>query len=218
MQTAPALNIEVVLDFICPWSYIFLKKLDNVIEQTKNIEKRINYLPYLLEPDLPATGVDRNHFLQKKFGSKENLRKILPPLKSESEAYGIQFDFSKITNIPNTLDCHRVVQWLADTPYQKQCIEIIFQNYFSHGIDISNTNQLISLVKKLDINTLEIERWLQSPKDIERVKSIDANLKSLGIAATPFIIINNQYTLSGEESIETISAAIKFAKSTMAES
>ena len=66
-----SVHIEVVSDVVCPWCFIGKRRLELAIELTRDIEIDINWRPYFLNPWIPREGIDRQTYLETKFGSSE---------------------------------------------------------------------------------------------------------------------------------------------------
>ncbi|MDA0236548.1 MAG: DsbA family protein, partial [Proteobacteria bacterium] len=51
------LNIDLVSDFVCPWCFLGAVRLDRALAELRatrpDIEPRINWLPFFLNPDTP---------------------------------------------------------------------------------------------------------------------------------------------------------------------
>jgi predicted DsbA family dithiol-disulfide isomerase len=74
------IQISVTSDFICPWCYIGAKRLARAIENLPTgIEVQLQWLPFELNPDMPAEGMDRRTYLSRKFGSWERVQGATGP-------------------------------------------------------------------------------------------------------------------------------------------
>ena len=62
------ISIDIYTDTICPWCYIGQKKLQSAISNFSNNNFDILWRPFQLNPDMPIEGINRNEYLQKKFG------------------------------------------------------------------------------------------------------------------------------------------------------
>ena len=75
----PALHIDVVSDVVCPWCFIGKRRLENaLLELVPDIPVDINWRPYFLNPWIPRDGIDRQTYLETKFGSAERYAVITP--------------------------------------------------------------------------------------------------------------------------------------------
>ena len=72
MTDLKKINIQIFSDVICPWCFIGKKRLDNVILALENLDVAIRWRPYQLYPGLPPEGMDRQEYLQRKYGSVSN--------------------------------------------------------------------------------------------------------------------------------------------------
>jgi predicted DsbA family dithiol-disulfide isomerase len=67
---AKTLRIEVASDVICPWCYIGKRRLAKAIALLDaEVEPRIEWLPFQLNPAMPPEGVARMEYRRAKFGS-----------------------------------------------------------------------------------------------------------------------------------------------------
>jgi predicted DsbA family dithiol-disulfide isomerase len=73
-SSAPSVHIEVVSDIVCPWCYIGKSRLEMVIWLNPNVAVDINWRPYFLNPWLPREGIDRQTYIETKFGSAERIQ------------------------------------------------------------------------------------------------------------------------------------------------
>ena len=74
------LLIEIASDVICPWCYIGKRRLEKALESlTGEVEARIEWLPFQLNPTMPEQGVARADYRRAKFGSVEKGRALDAP-------------------------------------------------------------------------------------------------------------------------------------------
>ena len=67
------LRVDVVFDFVCPWCYIGKRRLESVLEVWKaehpgDPEPVVRWLPFQLNPDIPAGGISRREHMERKHG------------------------------------------------------------------------------------------------------------------------------------------------------
>ncbi len=68
-----ALHIDVVSDVVCPWCFIGKRRLETALTLVPDITVDINWRPYFLNPWIPREGIDRQTYLETKFGSARTL-------------------------------------------------------------------------------------------------------------------------------------------------
>ena len=70
-----ALAIDVVSDIVCPWCFIGKRKLEHALAELQatepQLDARIRWHPFELNPDLPAEGIARARYVERKFGGGE---------------------------------------------------------------------------------------------------------------------------------------------------
>jgi len=112
---AKPLLIEIASDVICPWCYIGKRRLEKALASLKDeVEVRIEWLPFQLNPDLPAQGVARAEYRRAKFGSVEQARALDARVAQEGAGEGIAFAFDRMERTPNTVAAHQLID-LAQT-------------------------------------------------------------------------------------------------------
>ena len=107
------LRVDVVFDFVCPWCYIGKRRLEAALEVWKtehpgDPEPVVRWLPFQLNPDLPAGGMSRQEYLERKHGSAGPSREKQEQVAALGRRLGLAFELDRITVQPNTLDAHRL--------------------------------------------------------------------------------------------------------------
>ena len=131
------LSIDIVSDVVCPWCYLGEKRLAAALaEDTEPVIVR--WRPYQLDPTIPDGGLDRNEYMERKFGRDGRLNAVHDQLVRLGEEVGLPFAFDRITRAPNTLDAHRVIRWAGSTGAQSEVVDRLFRAYFVEGRDIGD--------------------------------------------------------------------------------
>src|ERR1700683_1193857 len=72
ISSEPAsVHVEVISDIVCPWCYIGKSRLETALTLAPDVAVDINWRPYFLNPWIPREGIDRQTYLETKFGSAE---------------------------------------------------------------------------------------------------------------------------------------------------
>ena len=97
------LSLEVASDVVCPWCYIGKRRLEKALDLLKGeLEVEVRWLPFQLNPDLPAGGIPRADYRKAKFGSLERSRQMDARVVEEGKGEGIDFAFDRMQIQPNT--------------------------------------------------------------------------------------------------------------------
>ena len=95
------MRIDIVFDTVCPWCYVGKRRFDRALAQRPNIVPEIQYRSFLLNPDLPAGGVNRREFLERKFGSSQQYDRVVEALVHTGKGEGIVFALENIDRTSN---------------------------------------------------------------------------------------------------------------------
>ena len=111
LDTPATVHVDVVSDVVCPWCYIGKRRLETALALNPDIAVDINWRPYFLNPWIPREGIDRQTYLETKFGSAERYERIAERVAAAAAMEGLTYAPDKISRQPNTLDCHRLILW-----------------------------------------------------------------------------------------------------------
>lgn len=198
------LRIDVVSDVVCPWCYIGKRRLENALTRLpENYEVDVNFLPFELNPEIPADGVDHKAYLAKKFGSEERYEQLTQHVVNVAAGEGLKFDFKKQKMMPNTLDSHRLIQFAKNFDKQPQLKEALMSAYFENGVDLTKHENLLDIAEKVGLDRTRVQSFLASEDGAVEVKAAEQMNHQRGITGVPFYIINNKYGVSGAQPSDT---------------
>src|SRR5262245_26803731 len=137
-MTSP-LTIDVASDVICPWCYIGKKRLEKALALLDGeVRPEIRWLPFQLNPDMPAGGMARADYRKAKFGSIERGRELDARVAAEGRGEGIEFAFERMQRTPNTAAAHRLIQLAQDQGLAAPVVDALFAAYFEQAQDIGD--------------------------------------------------------------------------------
>ena len=106
-------TIEIYSDVVCPWCYIGKRRLEGALNQLgqSSVQRRhrVTWRPFELNPTMPRSGMDRQVYLDAKFGGSEALRSMQDRVAAVGAKEGIFFAFDRFRRPPNTFDAHRLI-------------------------------------------------------------------------------------------------------------
>lgn len=208
-------TIDLVSDFVCPWCFIGKTRLalalDEVRRSRPDLEVRINWLPYFLNPDTPPAGEPYRAFLEAKFGGPREVD-ALHARVAEAGAPDVSFAFERIALRPNTLAAHRLLyraQASGRRPAQVDALAgRIFAAHFQEGRDIGDIATLAELAAECGDKAEAVTRYLESDADVAAVRRMAAQLQKQGVTGVPFFILDRKQAVSGAQSAAVLGAAI----------
>ncbi|HZA94900.1 MAG TPA: DsbA family oxidoreductase [Burkholderiaceae bacterium] len=216
MLNTPPLSIDIISDVVCPWCYVGKRRLEAALAQravdaAQPVEVR--WHAFELNPDIPASGVDRRSYLEQKFGGPERAKQIYARIKAAGDEVGISFEFDRIVRQPNTINAHRLIAWAQDTDLEisDALIERLFRAYFVEGIDIGDIDALARLAGDAGFDATAARSWLASDAGRAAIRAEEQRAHALGVTGVPFFVFNQRLAVSGAQSSEVLLGAMKQA-------
>jgi predicted DsbA family dithiol-disulfide isomerase len=205
------LHIDIASDIVCPWCYIGKRHLEQALELYADEYPNapaptLTWLPFQLNPDMPAEGMSREEYVERKFGRPAH--EVYERVRTVGEAVDISFAFDSIERQPNTIKAHALVDLAAEFALQAQVKEALMHAYFCDGADLTDDAELGSIATRCGVPVQAVIARLQDKTALARIAEQDAKLRELGITGVPFFIINQKIAVSGAQPAEQLMAAM----------
>ncbi|MEO1504459.1 MAG: DsbA family oxidoreductase [Pseudomonadota bacterium] len=194
--------IDILSDPICPWCYIGKTRLDQAMIERPDHPFEIRWRPFQLNPDMPAEGMGRREYLERKFGGPEGAARVYGAIEQTAKDAGLQVRFDLIARTPNTIDAHRLIRWADSMDAQTPVVEELFKRYFERGEDISDHGVLAEVAEIAGLDRAVIERLLATDTDSDAVREEDKTARGLGVSGVPTFIIDGRYVVPGAQDPE----------------
>ena len=152
------IKLDIMSDPICPWCYIGKTHLEKALAEHPDHPFTVEWHPFQLNPDMPAEGMDRRVYLERKFGGKEAAIKVYSQIEQTAEALGLPIDFAAMKRTPNTIDAHRLIHWAGLEQKQNAVVDALFQAYFNLHVRRWGRHKGTSAYEVL--RTQRVEDWL----------------------------------------------------------
>ena len=199
--------IKIFADTICGWCFIGQTKLNKALKRFPETMFEIEHIPFQLNPDMPTEGIDRNEYLQIKFGGKEFAQPMYDRMTEEAKKEGLNFNLDNIKKTPNTVFSHLLIKLAEQTNVHNEVKEKIYHSYFIDGHNIGDKEILINIGKEFNIEKEIINNFFNAD-NIEKVNSFISIAKEKEINGVPFFEIGND-VISGAQSTANLEAIIK---------
>jgi predicted DsbA family dithiol-disulfide isomerase len=207
---APAsVKVDVVSDVVCPWCYIGKHRLEAARALVPDVEVAINWRPYFLNPWIPRQGIDRQTYLETKFGSAERYAAIAERVAAAAAMEGLTYAPDKISRQPNTIDCHRLILWSRSASDPAKVKQRLMELYFAEGADLSDPRVLIQAASDCGMDGDLVRQLLAGDADLDRVESEATSAKEAGIDGVPCFIFGGSVIVTGAQSPEYLAHAIE---------
>src|SRR5262249_24729858 len=146
-------TIEVVSDVICPWCYIGKRRLGKALAALAGeMSAEVRWLPFQLNPSMPAEGMPRAEYRARKFGSVERARELDARVAKEGMGEGIAFAFERIERTPNTVAAHALVGLAQQQGRGEAVVDALFRAYFEDAQDIGDTETLAAIARRCGVS------------------------------------------------------------------
>ena len=201
------MKLRIFSDTICGWCFIGQIKLNKALKNFPSATFEIEHVPFQLNPDMPKDGIERNKYLEIKFGGKEFAQPMYDLMTEEANKEGLNFNLNNIKKTPNTVFSHLLIKLAEQSNMHNEIKEKIYQSYFIEGLDIGNKEILINIGKEFNINTDVINNFFNL-KNIEEVNSYISVAREKEINGVPFFEIGTDF-ISGAQSSTNLESTIK---------
>ena len=199
--------IKIFADTICGWCFIGQTKLNKALKSFPETKFEIEHIPFQLNPDMPTEGINRNEYLQIKFGGKEFAQPMYDRMTEEANKEGLNFNLDNIKKTPNTVFSHLLIKLAEQTNVHNEVKEKIYHSYFIDSHNIGDKEILINIGKEFNIEKEIINNFFNAD-NIEKVNSFISIAKEKEINGVPFFEIGND-VISGAQSTANLEAIIK---------
>ena len=204
MAQKTPISIDIFSDVICPWCFIGKRRLEQAAALHGGVEIKINWRAFLLNPAMRREGMDRQAYIQAKFGQAG--ASFYERIAGVGKDVGIDFNFAAIQRTPDSRPAHGLVLSAQSTAQDNAqgangaadaIKQALLNAYFIEGRDIGDDAVLQEIADKFDV---------PYPADDAIMAQIEHDLveaSRLNIQGVPYFIIAQEWAISGAHPPET---------------
>jgi predicted DsbA family dithiol-disulfide isomerase len=196
------MQVDVFSDTICPWCYVGKRRFERALSIRPQPGLRIRWRAFQLNPSMPAEGMERQAYLEAKFGGGDRARSLYDTVRAAGAGEAIEFRFDLIKRTPSTLLSHRLLRRAMTQGQQDTLLELIFRGYFQEGRDIGDKEVLAEMADTVGMDRDKILDYLSGDEDAEVIVAEDTVARRAGINGVPCFIFNGRFALSGAQEPE----------------
>lgn len=196
-------TLSIVSDFVCPWCFIGKARLDTALAQMTAEERpELRYLPFKLNPGMPEEGMARTDYREQKFGSKERSDELDAQVREAAEQSGVLINHDAMERTPNTIKAHMVMAMASSLKSDSGnasllLADLLFQAYFSQGLDIGEESVLLNLAAKAGLPADVVNAALADEELRQATTSLADGLASQGVNGVPTLLLDQHFLISG---------------------
>ncbi|KAH7262095.1 thioredoxin-like protein [Fusarium tricinctum] len=202
-------QVTLVMDTICPWTYIGKKRLDEALTQfrsspsSSSISFTLQFSPYQPNPNRPETIPDRAAYaLQEKHnGNKEAQKLFEGHMLSLAQPLNAPIAFEGPTG--NSFPAHRVIQQVQEAhggEAANKLVDAVFTLYFAEGKHPGADDMLVEACLEAGLDEKQAKSLVEDRKEGERETKEMIRSVGMDIDAVPTVIIEGRrrdLTLTG---------------------
>ena len=207
----PTLPIDIVVDLICPWCYIGSRRLEQALAQLPEVDARVVYRPFLLDPGIPPEGRDLRERLRSKYGGDPE--QMFSRVEAAAQDTGIPLDFSRIERTPNTLPGHTLLRHALPRGAQPALAQALFEAYFLSGKNLGALDVLAEVAAPHGFTEDEVRAIAGDPAELAKTRTEAQSWSRRGVNGVPFTIVGERYAVSGAQPVDVFLGAIRRALS-----
>lgn len=198
------MRLDIYSDTICPWCYVGKRRLERALAMRPAPGLAIRWRAFQLNPGMPAEGMDRQEYLEVKFGGPERAARIYEAVRLAGAGEGIDFAFERMKRTPNTFESHRLLRHAHDCGRQGALLDELYRAYFQEGADIGDREVLLACAERAGLDVAAAETFLESAAEAESTLAEDRLARRQGINGVPCFIFNGRFALSGAQPPEAL--------------
>ena len=187
-QRRDPLPVVVFADFICPYSYIALDQMDDLMRDY-NIE--LLWRPHWLHPEVPP---DRRCRYQPRLHPRIDAHGRLAWLKEMAPERGAQMRFPN--RIQFSLFAFEALEFAQDRGLALPFKTAVFEALWIEGRDIAQFSTLQAAAEKVGLDGEELGRALSAQRYRKRVHDALQLARDAGITKTPTFVLG-RYRIAG---------------------
>ena len=214
------LTIDIVSDVVCPWCFVGKRKLATALdlyakERPDAPAPKVTWRPFQLNPQMPAEGMLRADYVQRKFGRSGT--EVYARVSQAGKAVGIDFAFDRIVRQPNTLAAHALIALADEHGKQDQVVDAFFHAYFFDGRDLTDVATLTAVATGAGLPRDAVEACLADEQARGKMAAEDEQAREMGVSGVPCFIFNGRTAVSGAHEPQTLLQAMLQSESETAD-
>ncbi|MBB4284760.1 DsbA family oxidoreductase [Roseospira goensis] len=208
------MRIDIVFDTVCPWCFVGKRRLTDALALRPGVPVAVHYHPFLLNPDMPAGGIDRTVYLERKFGGAHRARRVLEAVSMAAQGTGVTFRFDAIRRMPSSVDSHRLLRVAQEQGVIGPAMDRVFAAFFQDGRDIGDRAVLYAVAREVGLSEALLDAEFARTAGIAEIMAANGRAHAMGISGVPSFIFNGSYAIAGAQEPDVLLRLIDLALET----
>ena len=173
--------IDFYFDIISPYSYIAHKKIQKIEKKEKII---FNYKPILLGGLHNLAGINAPAFNKYKMKNMQNDCELVSMKNNTSFTWNAKFPINTLLIMRGYLH--------TEENQKKNYLDTFFDAYWKNNIDLSSENEILKLLKILQIDSVIFFKGIKEQYIKDHLKDLTNNAFRKEVFGAPTFIVNNK--------------------------
>ncbi|MDB5655318.1 MAG: DsbA family oxidoreductase, partial [Tardiphaga sp.] len=182
---------------------------EDALALAPEIPVEVHWRPFFLNPWIPREGIDRDTYLETKFGSVDAYKDIAQRVVAAADEAGLSYRPDTVKRQPNTIDAHRLILWAEPAGKSAAVKQRLMELYFRDGGDLTQTETLVQAAADVGLDADDIRRRLATDEDVARVSADAKEAADKGISGVPTYVFAGKYAVSGAQAPDKLARAIR---------
>jgi predicted DsbA family dithiol-disulfide isomerase len=201
------MHVDIVADLVCPWCYLGWTSFKKTMAMRPQISFALTWRPFLLEPDLAETGVDRAEYYIRKFGDAEMVAQKDRAVEEAAANIGAPINLAAQRVRPNSIDAHRIVLWAFGHDCGEAAVDALYAAYFVEGRNLAQRETLVSIAGGVGLEADLVRASLENGDDRDVVLNSHQSCAAMGIEGVPVLVFDNKTAALGANKPEAYAEA-----------
>lgn len=201
------LSVDVWSDVMCPWCAVGWTQFAKAMRDVEGeIEVDARFMPFELNPDLPAEGKDQQKHLAEVYRrTPEEVAAMRAQLHAAAERAGFPMAWEGEGEEPaammwNTFEAHKLLRWaLAEAgPEAQQRLKVaLLKAHFQQRRNVSDREVLLDLAAGEGFDRGSVNEALDDAALGLAVRSEQQRGRQAGINSVPSFVVDGKYLIQG---------------------
>ena len=200
------LDIDLVADFTCPWSWLGMAQLTRALGNLSgDVETRLRWHPFRMAVPAGENAAPRtfHDYLAERLPAGISVPFAEKSLTEAGRELGIEFHFEKLGSLPSTSEAHRLVQLAANEGRHANVAAAIFRAYFERGADIGDAKVLEEIGTEAGLDPKTLQSFRDTREGESMLVGSEERLRGFGVRTVPNLLFGGRVLVPGTVNVAT---------------